>query len=224
LKGGHRGALANLPGTIGEVELQNNGRTFQYEPWGSRHSELMGLSPDSPAYRKAAETVDDVLAGRVPDPTGGSTHFYAPVAQAMLGRSAPSWGRQGGTQVGATRFFSPDGTVDRTAVGLPSSTGAATWATLDETGVTPRNTGSAPSQPKVVPMPTKDTAAADGIMAMYGLAPTQGKAPVAAPAPVAVAAPKAAVPAAKAAEDDIMALYGLTGEDRPHRSVRAIRP
>ncbi len=66
---------------------------YQFEPWGSRRGELLSLSPNSRGYQEAAQTVRDVLAGEVPDPTNGATHFFAPYAQAALGRRPPSWPR-----------------------------------------------------------------------------------------------------------------------------------
>lgn len=189
----NRALSPNFPDTVGQVVLQRG----QYEPWATRRGELLSLSPDSPAYRKAAETVDDVLAGRVPDPTGGATHFYAPVAQAMLGRSAPAWGRTGGTQVGATRFFSPDGAVDRSAVarpGVPTS-----YVSLDAVGVAPR-----PTSPETKPMPAKTAETDDDLLALYGVgsalkATAAGKAapsvPVAAPAP------------GRLSDEDLLGLY-----------------
>lgn len=146
------------PDTVGGVVLQNNGRTFQYEPWFRRRGELLSLSPDAPSYRKAAQTVDDVLAGSVPDFSGGATHFYAPAAQAMLGRAAPAWGRSGGTQVGATRFFAPNGPVSRAPAVPPIDLTGATPTTLEGAGIAPRAVASQPStQPQGTTMSKAST-------------------------------------------------------------------
>lgn len=50
----------------------------QFEPWNTRRQELMAISPESPEYRRAAQIVDGVLAGQIPDPTQGATHFQNP--------------------------------------------------------------------------------------------------------------------------------------------------
>jgi hypothetical protein len=89
--------------TINDVALQKG----QFEPWMTRSNELRSIDPNSAEYKKAAAVVDDVLSGRVPDPTGGATHFYAPVAQAQLGRRPPDWASQFASrgQVGGHLYF-----------------------------------------------------------------------------------------------------------------------
>lgn len=77
----------------------------QFEPWATRSGELMSYAPTSPAYKNAAQIVDGVIAGKAPDPTNGATHFYAPVAQAALGRAPPKWDDGTGVQIGAHKFF-----------------------------------------------------------------------------------------------------------------------
>jgi spore germination cell wall hydrolase CwlJ-like protein len=47
----------------------------QFEPWQTRRRELLGYSPDSPDYQRAGKIFDDVVSGKVADPTGGATHF-----------------------------------------------------------------------------------------------------------------------------------------------------
>jgi len=77
----------------------------QFEPWGSRANELRGLDPNSPKYQRILQAVRPVVDGELPDPTNGATHFYAPKAQAALGRKAPSWDNGTGVDLGDHRFF-----------------------------------------------------------------------------------------------------------------------
>lgn len=82
----------------------------QFEPWDSSAGRLMSYSPEDRRYQSAAQIVDQVFGGQSQDPTKGSTHFYAPVAQAQLGRNAPSWSRgQQGIKIGGHTFFAPEG-------------------------------------------------------------------------------------------------------------------
>jgi hypothetical protein len=79
----------------------------QFEPWQNpaTRAELEGLDPKSAAYQKIAAAIAPVMSGTAPDPTGGATHFYAPRAQAALGRPAPKWDDGTGTDLGNHRFF-----------------------------------------------------------------------------------------------------------------------
>lgn len=77
----------------------------QFEPWDSRRSELLSYSPNSPVYQQASAIAELVLGGKVPDPTGGATHFYGPRSQAALGRKPPSWDNGSGQDIGGHRFF-----------------------------------------------------------------------------------------------------------------------
>ncbi len=82
----------------------------QFEPWATRKDELNAISPSSPAYQKVASVVDSVVAGKVPDPTGGATHFIDPKLQTGRGDAIPTWAQ--GTPnatIGAHSFYSPDG-------------------------------------------------------------------------------------------------------------------
>lgn len=88
-----------------QVVLERN----QFEPWGNAETtqRLLSISPDSPEYRRAAALADRVLQGE--DPTGGASHFYAPKAQAALGRPKPSWDNGTGRAIGDHLFFNLDG-------------------------------------------------------------------------------------------------------------------
>jgi hypothetical protein len=81
----------------------------QFEPWSrpDARQRMLGYAPDSPEYKRASAALDRVLAGD--DPTGGATHFFAPAAQAALGRSAPGWAKGEPTVIGRHHFFAPDG-------------------------------------------------------------------------------------------------------------------
>lgn len=77
----------------------------QFEPWGDAKARkrMEALSPSSPEYQTIAANIKSVLEGE--DPTGGATHFYAPGAQASLGREKPEWDDGSGVQVGKSLFF-----------------------------------------------------------------------------------------------------------------------
>lgn len=81
----------------------------QFEPWGNAQTraKLEGLDPRSPEYQAILERVQPVLGGE--DVTGGATHFYAPKAQAALGRKPPKWDDGSGVDMGQHRFFSRPG-------------------------------------------------------------------------------------------------------------------
>ena len=97
----------------------------QFEPWNNPNARarMEGLSPDSPEYQRLGAIVDRTWSGDVPDPTNGATHFYAPKAQAALGRPAPKWDDGNGQRIGPHVFFAPEGRVARNgdAEGPPSS-------------------------------------------------------------------------------------------------------
>jgi spore germination cell wall hydrolase CwlJ-like protein len=84
-------------------------RPWQFEPWMTRRKEMEELSPSDPRYRKAARIADAVLAGQVPDPTAGATHFLNPiVVRQRRGGSLPSWASGEGLSIGRHTFYSPD--------------------------------------------------------------------------------------------------------------------
>lgn len=94
----------------------------QFEPWNTpgsgKKNDPLGYRAGTPAYEDAGRIVDAVFSGRVADPTGGMTHFYAPIAQAQLGRDAPAWATGPSKRIGGHMFFAPDGSVSDTAQGL----------------------------------------------------------------------------------------------------------
>lgn len=91
--------------TPSQVVLERN----QFEPWGNPDitSRLLNISPQSPEYQQAYAIAQRALAGE--DPTGGASHFYAPRAQAALGRAKPSWDNGTGRAIGDHLFFNLDG-------------------------------------------------------------------------------------------------------------------
>jgi spore germination cell wall hydrolase CwlJ-like protein len=77
----------------------------QFEPWNTAggRAKMASYDSNSPSYRAASEAVDRAYFGD--SVTGGATHFYAPKAQAALGRPAPRWDNGTGVDIGDHRFF-----------------------------------------------------------------------------------------------------------------------
>ena len=91
---------------------------WQFEPWMTRKEEIKKLSQTDPRYLNAAEIVDSVLAGRIPDPTAGATHFLNPViVRKRRGGSLPLWADGDGQPIGRHVFYCPecDGPVPKRA-------------------------------------------------------------------------------------------------------------
>ena len=76
----------------------------QFEPWSNRAGANypMRFTPESRRYGMGQTALDAALGAE--DITGGATNFWAPKAQAALGRRPPEWGRTGGVDIGETRF------------------------------------------------------------------------------------------------------------------------
>lgn len=82
---------------------------WQFEPWMTRKNEIEGLSRTDPRYLEAAEIADAVLAGHIPDPTAGATHFLNPViVRERRGDSLPSWADSDGRPIGRHVFYCPE--------------------------------------------------------------------------------------------------------------------
>jgi spore germination cell wall hydrolase CwlJ-like protein len=91
--------------TIEDVVTQ----PWQFEPWMTRRKEMEKLSTDDPRYQNVARIADAVLAGRMPDPTAGATHFLNPtIVRKRRGGSLPSWALGEGQQIGKHTFYSPN--------------------------------------------------------------------------------------------------------------------
>jgi hypothetical protein len=76
----------------------------QFEPWSNPNGANypMRFTPESRRYKIGQEALDAALGAE--DITKGATNFWAPKAQAALGRRPPKWGRTGGVDIGETRF------------------------------------------------------------------------------------------------------------------------
>jgi hypothetical protein len=85
----------------------------QFEPWGNPEARagMLAYSQQDPRYQQVGNIVDQVISGQAPDPTNGATHFFAPKAQAALGRNAPAWAQGPGLPIGGHTFYAPEGRV-----------------------------------------------------------------------------------------------------------------
>lgn len=85
----------------------------QFESADNPTSTFYTTYPGAPDYRKAQSIVQGVLLGNIPDPTGGATLFYAPRAQAALGRKPPQWSinQTPSAVIGGHVFYSPYGAL-----------------------------------------------------------------------------------------------------------------
>ncbi len=117
----------------------------QFEPWNttSGRAKMASYDPNSPQYQQAGASLERAYAGD--DPTGGARNFFAPKAQAALGRPVPAWGAQGGQDIGDHRFFG--GVNDPAALprNATPTQGAAPQA--DEQGYTVIPTPATPGMP-----------------------------------------------------------------------------
>jgi spore germination cell wall hydrolase CwlJ-like protein len=91
--------------TIQDVVL----KPWQFEPWMTRRAEMERLSPEDSRYLNAARIADAVLAGEMPDPTAGATHFLNPViVKKRRGGTLPKWARGEGRPFGRHTFYAPE--------------------------------------------------------------------------------------------------------------------
>lgn len=116
-----------------EVVLERN----QFEPWGNAETArgLMSIQPNDPRYVAARREVERAMAGD--DPTGGADHFFAPRAQAALGRQVPSWAKGQPTVIGDHNFYKLGGSTEDARVAAAQSAAMPaqrTTATNPQTG------------------------------------------------------------------------------------------
>jgi hypothetical protein len=81
---------------------------WQFEPWMTKKSQMKNLSREDPRYKDAARVTDAVLAGDMPDPTAGATHFLNPtIVRKRRGGSLPDWASGEGQPIGQHVFYMP---------------------------------------------------------------------------------------------------------------------
>lgn len=118
----------------------------QFEPWngGAARQRLEAMDPSSPQYQSILNNVvRPMMSGQVADPTNGATHFYAPVAQAALGRAAPPWATGTPTVIGGHNFYNvgytpgsaPAAPIGTAATPAPDVPAPALAAMPDESGM-----------------------------------------------------------------------------------------
>lgn len=162
---------ARLTGMTPEQVVQQAG---QFEPWGRRRQEVLGMPPER--FASASDIWRQVSGGQMPDPTGGATHFLNPDLQRQLGRPMPAWAPEGqGQRIGAHVFYARPQDFPR-AGGAPAGTVE----------------GSAPGDVQATLEALRQGQGAPGAAAAGGGALPPSAAAAAAPAP---AAPAAAAPA-----------------------------
>jgi len=114
-------------------------RPWQFEPWMTRRTDMAKLSPHDPRYQDAARIADAVLAGQMPDPTAGATHFLNPtVVRQRRGGSLPSWARGEGQSIGRHTFYLPNednAGPERAALSMGTSSQPLTRADCGRAGM-----------------------------------------------------------------------------------------
>ena len=105
---------------------------WQFEPWMTKKGQIKNLSREDPRYRDAARITDAVLAGAMPDPTAGATHFLNPtIVRKRRGGSLPNWASGEGQPIGQHVFYMPE---------LPEEAGDSTEkGAKQEAGALPAN-------------------------------------------------------------------------------------
>lgn len=95
----------------------------QFEPWntaaGRTRMASAAADPRQAAAADAAISSAYGEGGKAPtDPTEGKTMFYAPAAQAALGRPAPSWAQGPGQMLGKTAFYDDNSDAPAASPGI----------------------------------------------------------------------------------------------------------
>jgi Cell Wall Hydrolase len=119
-------------------------RPWQFELWMTKRKQMEELSANDARYQTAAPIADAVLAGQIPDPTAGATHFLNPiVVRQRRDGSRPSWANGEGVLIGHHAFYAP-----AEAGGAPKSFANALVAIAGAIFVGPAQTcGSAFAKP-----------------------------------------------------------------------------
>lgn len=129
----------------------------QFEAWSARGDHLASIDPSSPVYQKTLALISPVLSGKAL----GDFHadaFYAPAAQASLGREKPSWDDGSGQNVGQSRFFVAGGHYGLNGArgayhpanrgGVPVAAAPPSAADLEaQMGLDPHSDGPQPTPP-----------------------------------------------------------------------------
>jgi spore germination cell wall hydrolase CwlJ-like protein len=91
----------------------------QFEPVNTPAGQqrMASLPVGSNQYNNIGRTIDEAYAGN--DPTNGATQFFAPKAQAALGRPVPAWAQGQGQDIGDHRFFGGQQTAQADHAALP---------------------------------------------------------------------------------------------------------
>lgn len=97
---------------------------WQFESWMTKRAEIESLDPEDYRYRSAAQIADAVLAGKMPDPTTGATHFLNPaIVSQRRGGFLPSWATGGGLSIGRHTFYAPNAVTWAARITRPSRIG-----------------------------------------------------------------------------------------------------
>jgi hypothetical protein len=141
----------------------------QFEPWNTRRQELLSISPNSPAYQRAAQIVDGVLSGNIPDPTQGATHFQNPAVVRQRGNNrGVRWFQDmvnngSATRIGQHVFGSPDSQPGE-RVQLASLSGTPASGAIARAVGEPAEAPAPPMPPRRPPSsPTLDEMAPGGL-------------------------------------------------------------
>jgi hypothetical protein len=94
---------------------------WQFESWMTKRAEMESLDVEDYRYRNAARIADAVLAGQLPDPTTGATHFLNPtIVRQRRDNSLPVWAAGGGLSIGRHTFYAPDAVTWTGSITRPS--------------------------------------------------------------------------------------------------------
>jgi spore germination cell wall hydrolase CwlJ-like protein len=133
----NRAAAGNFGGDTVPGVVQ---KPFQFEPHNTAdgRARMAAIDPNSPQYQNATAAIERAYTGD--DPTRGATHFYAPKAQAALGRPVPAWAQgQPAQDIGDHRFLG--------GAGAPPVMAGASPSDVSAQAVRPQPVAQAPAGP-----------------------------------------------------------------------------